>query len=133
MASITAMPARSTLTDTRSPREHTSCRMGRLAMVGRPREVAVVAQERPHPLPAVAAALTRPRRRRSPSSDFLELNNPVRRPHLPGAADVRSRYARCNHRGNAIEGPWDGEEGITLFADLEAGAIGAMTGGGYPD
>lgn len=35
--------------------------------------------------------------------------------------------------GAAIEGPWDGEEGITLFADLEAGATGAMTGGGYPD
>lgn len=35
--------------------------------------------------------------------------------------------------GDAIEGPWDGEEGITLFADLEAGATGAMTGGGYPD
>src|SRR5262245_51206296 len=34
--------------------------------------------------------------------------------------------------GSAIEGPWDGEEGITLFADLEAGATGAMTGGGYP-
>jgi 4-hydroxy-tetrahydrodipicolinate synthase/2-keto-3-deoxy-L-arabinonate dehydratase len=35
--------------------------------------------------------------------------------------------------GNAIEGPWDGEEGITLLADLEAGATGTMTGGGYPD
>ncbi len=35
--------------------------------------------------------------------------------------------------GEAIEGPWDGEEGITLLADLEAGATGAMTGGGYPD
>ncbi|HEY2382178.1 MAG TPA: dihydrodipicolinate synthase family protein [Terriglobia bacterium] len=35
--------------------------------------------------------------------------------------------------GSAIEGPWDGEEGITLFTDLEAGATGAMTGGGYPD
>jgi dihydrodipicolinate synthase/N-acetylneuraminate lyase len=35
--------------------------------------------------------------------------------------------------GDAIEGPWDGEEGITLFADLDAGATGAMTGGGYPD
>jgi 2-keto-3-deoxy-L-arabinonate dehydratase len=35
--------------------------------------------------------------------------------------------------GNSIEGPWDGEEGITLFADLDAGATGAMTGGGYPD
>ena len=35
--------------------------------------------------------------------------------------------------GAAIEGPWDGEEAITLMADLEAGATGAMTGGGYPD
>jgi 2-keto-3-deoxy-L-arabinonate dehydratase len=35
--------------------------------------------------------------------------------------------------GELIEGPWDGEEGITLLADLEAGATGAMTGGGYPD
>lgn len=35
--------------------------------------------------------------------------------------------------GEAIEGPWDGEEGITLLADLDAGATGAMTGGGYAD
>lgn len=35
--------------------------------------------------------------------------------------------------GEAIEGPWDGEEAITLLADLEAGATGAMTGGGYAD
>ncbi len=35
--------------------------------------------------------------------------------------------------GEAIEGPWDGEEAITLLADLDAGATGAMTGGGFPD
>lgn len=35
--------------------------------------------------------------------------------------------------GAFIVGPWDGEEAITLMADLEAGATGAMTGGGYPD
>ncbi len=35
--------------------------------------------------------------------------------------------------GEAIEGPWDGEEGITLLPDFDAGATGAMTGGGYPD
>ena len=35
--------------------------------------------------------------------------------------------------GDAIVGPWDGEEGITLMADLDAGATGAMTGGGFPD
>jgi 2-keto-3-deoxy-L-arabinonate dehydratase len=35
--------------------------------------------------------------------------------------------------GEMIEGPWDGEEGITLIPDLEAGATGAMTGAGYAD
>jgi 2-keto-3-deoxy-L-arabinonate dehydratase len=35
--------------------------------------------------------------------------------------------------GSSVVGPWDGEEAITLLADLEAGATGAMTGGGYPD
>lgn len=35
--------------------------------------------------------------------------------------------------GGAVEGPWDGEEAITLMADLDAGATGSMTGGGYPD
>jgi len=35
--------------------------------------------------------------------------------------------------GDAIEGPFDGEEGITLFADLEAGATGTMTSATIPD
>ncbi|TDV33698.1 4-hydroxy-tetrahydrodipicolinate synthase [Paraburkholderia caballeronis] len=35
--------------------------------------------------------------------------------------------------GDAIAGPWDGEEAITLLPDLDAGATGTMTGGGYPD
>ena len=35
--------------------------------------------------------------------------------------------------GDAVEGPWDGEEAITLLPDFDAGATGSMTGGGYPD
>ncbi|WP_244818429.1 dihydrodipicolinate synthase family protein [Caballeronia sp. Lep1P3] len=35
--------------------------------------------------------------------------------------------------GDSVVGPWDGEEAITLMPDLEAGATGSMTGGGYPD
>jgi 4-hydroxy-tetrahydrodipicolinate synthase/2-keto-3-deoxy-L-arabinonate dehydratase len=35
--------------------------------------------------------------------------------------------------GPFVEGPWDGEEAITLLPDLDAGATGSMTGGGYPD
>ena len=50
---------------------------------------------------------------------------------VPGAANkLRSLIAAG---GSVIEGPWDGEEAITLMADLDAGATGAMTGGGYPD
>jgi 2-keto-3-deoxy-L-arabinonate dehydratase len=35
--------------------------------------------------------------------------------------------------GADVIGPWDGEEAITLIPDFDAGATGAMTGGGYPD
>ena len=35
--------------------------------------------------------------------------------------------------GAAIEGPFDGEEGITLLADLDAGATGSMTSATIPD
>ena len=35
--------------------------------------------------------------------------------------------------GGSVVGPWDGEEAITLLADLDAGATGAMTSGAYPD
>ena len=49
-------------------------------------------------------------------------------------AGAASKLRELIHLGGAaIEGPWDGEEGITLLADLDAGATGAMTGGGYPD
>lgn len=41
--------------------------------------------------------------------------------------------ALCDQGGDAIEGPFDGEEAITLMADLEAGATGTMTSGLIPD
>ena len=50
---------------------------------------------------------------------------------VPGAASKLRGLIEAG--GSAIEGPWDGEEAITLLADLDAGATGAMTGGGYPD
>jgi len=50
---------------------------------------------------------------------------------MPQAASKMRELIRAG--GAAIEGPWDGEEAITLLADLDAGATGAMTGGGYPD
>ena len=49
----------------------------------------------------------------------------------PGAANKLRDLIALG--GAAIEGPWDGEEAITLLADLQAGANGSMTGGGFPD
>jgi dihydrodipicolinate synthase/N-acetylneuraminate lyase len=49
----------------------------------------------------------------------------------PGAASKLRELIRVG--GAAIEGPWDGEEAITLLPDLDAGATGAMTGGSFPD
>jgi len=48
-----------------------------------------------------------------------------------GAASKLRELIRLG--GDAVEGPWDGEEAITLYPDLEAGCTGSMTGGGFPD
>jgi dihydrodipicolinate synthase/N-acetylneuraminate lyase len=50
---------------------------------------------------------------------------------VPGAAAKLREMIRLG--GEAIEGPWDGEEAITLLADLDAGATGTMPSGAYPD
>jgi 2-keto-3-deoxy-L-arabinonate dehydratase len=50
---------------------------------------------------------------------------------VPGAAAKLRELIRLG--GDSIEGPWDGEEAITLLPDLDAGATGSMTGGAYPD
>jgi len=50
---------------------------------------------------------------------------------VPGAATKLREMIRLG--GDTIEGPWDGEEAITLLADLDAGATGTMPSGAYPD
>jgi dihydrodipicolinate synthase/N-acetylneuraminate lyase len=50
---------------------------------------------------------------------------------MPGtAAKLRALIAAG---GSAIEGPFDGEEAITLMADLDAGATGTMPSALLPD
>lgn len=46
------------------------------------------------------------------------------------AAKLRALIAEA---GDHIDGPFDGEEGITLMADLDAGATGTMTSATIPD
>ncbi len=50
---------------------------------------------------------------------------------VPGAANKLRELVRLG--GEAVEGPWDGEESITLLPDLDAGATGTMPSGAYPD
>ena len=50
---------------------------------------------------------------------------------VPGAAGKLRDLAQLG--GAAIEGPWDGEESITLLPDLDAGATGTMPSGLIPD
>jgi 2-keto-3-deoxy-L-arabinonate dehydratase len=50
---------------------------------------------------------------------------------VPGTAG--KLRALINEGGAAIEGPFDGEEGITLMADLDAGATGTMPSALIPD
>lgn len=47
-------------------------------------------------------------------------------------ASIKLR-ALIEEGGDTIEGPFDGEEGITLLADLDAGARGSMTSALMPD
>ncbi|WP_208976356.1 dihydrodipicolinate synthase family protein [Polycladidibacter hongkongensis] len=49
---------------------------------------------------------------------------------IPATSKLRELIAAG---GDAIEGPFDGEEGITLMADLDAGATGTMTSASIPD
>jgi dihydrodipicolinate synthase/N-acetylneuraminate lyase len=50
---------------------------------------------------------------------------------VPGAATKLRRLIEAG--GDAIEGPFDGEESITLMADLDAGATGTMPSALLPD
>ena len=50
---------------------------------------------------------------------------------VPGAAGKLRNLRRAG--GDAIEGPFDGEESITLMADLDAGATGTMPSALLPD
>jgi 2-keto-3-deoxy-L-arabinonate dehydratase len=49
----------------------------------------------------------------------------------PFAADKLAALIKA--AGDHIQGPYDGEEGVTLLADLDAGATGTMTSAMFPE
>ena len=87
-------------------------------------DIPIMIQDAPVAGTPLPAALLATIARESPRVRYFKLEMPQ------AAAKLRELIALG---GDAIEGPWDGEEAITLLADLEAGATGSMTGGGFPD
>ena len=90
----------------------------------------------------------------APSLPIMVQDAPLERRHpvgaVPGPAGPRGAAGRATSRsrcrarppscgaliaagGEAIAGPFDGEEGITLMADLDAGATGTMPSALLPD
>lgn len=87
-------------------------------------EIPIMIQDAPASGTALSAALLARMAREIEQVSYFKIET-------PGAANKLRDLIRLG--GDAVEGPWDGEEAITLLADLEAGATGAMTGGGFPD
>ena len=87
-------------------------------------DIPIMIQDAPVSGTALPASLLARMAREIPNVAYFKIE-------VPGAAaKLRDLIALG---GDAVEGPWDGEEGITLLADLDAGATGSMTGGAYPD
>lgn len=86
--------------------------------------IPIIVQDAPMAGTAMAPAFLVKMARELPNVTYFKIE-------VPQAAAKLREMLRLG--GDAIVGPWDGEEGITLFPDLEAGATGAMTGAGYPD
>jgi 2-keto-3-deoxy-L-arabinonate dehydratase len=75
-------------------------------------------------------AAERARRAAAAGASMLMLMPPYHGVGLRAAAKLRSLIEAG---GGVIEGPFDGEESITLMADLEAGATGTMPSALLPD
>lgn len=60
----------------------------------------------------------------------IEMLNLLKIESVGTAAKLRALLAEAS---DYIDGPFDGEEGITLMADLDAGATGTMTSATIPD
>src|SRR5437899_5877726 len=87
-------------------------------------DIPIMIQDAPVAGTPLSVALLARMAREIPNISYFKIEVPM------AAAKLRDLITAC---GSSIEGPWDGEEAITLMADLDAGATGAMTGGGYPD
>lgn len=86
--------------------------------------IPIMIQDAPVSGVALSAAFLANLAREVPQAAYFKIE-------VPGAAAKLREMIRLG--GDAIEGPWDGEEAITLLPDLDAGATGTMPSGAYPD
>jgi len=82
--------------------------------------IPILVQDAPMAGVVLSAELLAGMARDIPNVQYFKLEN-------ADAADKLRALIRL--AGDAAEGPWDGEESITLITDLDAGATGTMPGG----
>jgi 2-keto-3-deoxy-L-arabinonate dehydratase len=87
-------------------------------------DIPIVVQDAPMAGIVLSAPLLVRMARGIPNVRYFKLEN------ADAADKTRALLAEA---GDAIDGPWDGEESITLIADLQAGATGTMPGAVVPE
>ena len=87
-------------------------------------DIPIVVQDAPMAGVVLSASLLVRMARDIPNVRYFKLEN------ADAADKIRMLLAEA---GDQIDGPWDGEESITLIADLEAGATGTMPGAVIPE
>jgi 2-keto-3-deoxy-L-arabinonate dehydratase len=94
------------------------------AEVGAGIDIPIVVQDAPMAGTVLGLELLLRMAREIPNVRYFKLEN------ADAADKIRGLVAGA---GDHIDGPWDGEESITLIADLEAGATGTMPGAVIPE
>lgn len=87
-------------------------------------DIPIVVQDSPMSGVSLPVALLARMAREMPNVRYFKLEN------ADAADKMRALLALV---GDIVDGPWDGEEGLTLIAHLEAGATGTMPGAVVPE
>ncbi len=87
-------------------------------------DIPILVQDAPMAGTAMPVALLARLAREVPAARYFKLENEA-------PPDKLRELIRVG--GPSVEGPWDGEEGLTLLPDLEAGATGTMPGATCPE
>jgi len=100
--------------------QHTYDQFARAAEVGLP----IMIQDAPLSGVTLSVAAMARMAKQIPGVAYLKIETPQTADKLAAVIDAA---------GSAIDGPFDGEESITLLADLDAGATGTMPSASIPD